>query len=85
MVIQDITAQPGNGLELVTLESLFAAQETQLFFRIQPNFNPDNFENGLLPDVNDDRLIGEDSSLRNLDNGLDISYQFVPGRACSSR
>ena len=78
--LQGITAEPGTGLELVTLASLFPAQEAELFFRIQPNFNPDNFEKGLLADVNDDRLIRSDSSLRNLDNDLGISYQFVPGR-----
>ncbi len=80
MVIQDVVTELGTGLDRVTFTSIFPAQESALFFRIQPNFNPENFENGLLPNALDSRLMSGAASLRNAEETLGISYRFVPGR-----
>lgn len=80
MEIQDVVPEPETGLERVILKSRFPGEQPELFFRLLPSFNPDNFEIGLLPTTLTSRLINHSGPVRNIDQDLNISYQFVPGR-----
>jgi hypothetical protein len=85
MRITDIGPGPAAGLERVTLRSSLPVFTGHMFFRIQPNFNPDNFDAGLLPETFDEKYITWGSGLENFDGvlfdeGYDVGYQVVPGR-----
>ena len=50
MFITDISPGPGLNLQQVTLQSNFSITTDDMFFRIQADFNPDNFEKGVIPE-----------------------------------
>ncbi len=82
-VINSITAEPGTGLERVVLESVGLAEDSQLFYRIQLSFYPDNFENGLIPDTFTDKLLQRSGNLYRYDTWTtfeNITYKLVPDR-----
>jgi hypothetical protein len=85
--ILSIVPVPGTDLETVTLKSIHPIFGERMFFRLQPNFNPDDFEVGLIPETFEDKLVNGSSvgSLRALDqslvdNNVLVTYQAIPGR-----
>jgi hypothetical protein len=78
------TSLPG-GLARVTLRSSSPISVDRMFYRIQPNFNPDNFDAGILADTFESKFINWSSGMDHFDGvladeGYNVSYNVVPGR-----
>jgi hypothetical protein len=86
MLVVDIVPASFSGLEQVTLRSRTSATTDEMFFRVTSNFNPDNFEVGLLANTFENNyIVAGQGGLENFDGvlaelGRDIGYKVVPGR-----
>jgi hypothetical protein len=80
MFIMDISPGPGLNQQRVTLQSSFPITDDSMVFRVQANFNPEDFDAGLIPE----KPINWGSGLDNLDQvledeGYNVSYTVEPG------